>query len=117
MRKPLGYVLLAISCVAWLAVPVIPFLPLSALEKASWVGGVIIFAEIAWWLAMPLLGKEIIAWCKNAWQWCVSIWHKCLGVWRKCLCIGQKCKRRLGFKSAESSGEAEASKTLKTPAG
>ena len=103
MRKLLGYILLAISCIAWLAVLVIPFLPLSAIEKASWVGGVIIFAEIAWWLAMPLLGKEIIAWCKNAWQWCVSIW--------------QKCKRGLGFKSAESSGEVEASKTLKTPAG
>ena len=82
MRKLLGYILLAISCVAWLAVPVIPFLPLSAVEKASWVGGVIIFAEIAWWLAMPLLGKEIIAWCKNAWQW---------------------CKRRLGFKLTPNS--------------
>ena len=103
MRKLLGYILLAISCIAWLAVPVIPFLPLSALEKASWVGGIIIFAEIAWWLAMPLLGKEIIAWCKNAWQWCVSIW--------------QKCKRGLGFKSVEPSAEAAAAtKAVKAPA-
>jgi len=81
LRKLLGYVLLAISCLAWLTVPIIPFLSFSAVEKASWVGGIIIFAEIAWWLAMPLLGKEIIAWCKSAWQW---------------------CKRVLGFRSAES---------------
>ena len=81
MRKLLGYILLAISCLAWLTVPIIPFLSLSAVEKASWVGGIIIFAEIAWWLAMPLLGKEIIAWCKSAWQW---------------------CKRALGFRSFEA---------------
>ncbi|MDG1293342.1 MAG: transporter suffix domain-containing protein [Pseudomonadales bacterium] len=81
MRKLLGYILLAISCLAWLTVPIIPFLSLSAVEKASWAGGIIIFAEIAWWLAMPLLGKEIIAWCKSAWQW---------------------CKRALGFRSVEA---------------
>lgn len=94
MRKLLGYILLAISCIAWLAVPVIPFLPLSTVQKASWVGGIIIFAEIAWWLAVPLLGKEIIDWCKNAWQW---------------------CKRRLCFKSVKSPDDEVAKPAIKTP--
>ena len=93
MRKLLGYILLAISCVAWLAVPVVPFLTLSAIEKASWVGGIIIFAEIVWWLAVLLLGKEIIEWCKNAWQW-----FKC----------------RLGFKSASHSTAQPVTVTVTT---
>ena len=60
MRKLLGYILLAISCLAWLTVPIIPFLSLSAVEKASWAGGIIIFAEIAWWLAMPCWVKKLL---------------------------------------------------------
>lgn len=68
MRKFLGYMLLTVSCVAWAALPVIPFLSLTAALKASWAGGLFIFAEITWWLALPLLGKEIIDWSKRCWQ-------------------------------------------------
>lgn len=68
MRKFLGYMLLTVSCVAWAALPVIPFLSLTAALKASWAGGLFVFAEVTWWLAVPLLGKEIIDWSKRCWQ-------------------------------------------------
>ena len=64
MRKLLGYSLLVISCFAWAIIPVIPFLSLSVAQKASWATAVFVFAEVTWWLAMPLLGKEIIDYSK-----------------------------------------------------
>lgn len=70
MRRVLGYSLLAISCLAWAIIPVIPFLSLSVAQKASWATVVFVFAEVTWWLAMPLLGKEIIDYSKAAWQRC-----------------------------------------------
>ena len=60
MRKLLGYSLLVISCLAWAIIPVIPFLSLNVAQKASWATVIFVFAEVTWWLAMPLLGKEII---------------------------------------------------------
>lgn len=60
MRKIIGYGLLITSCLAWAVLPAIPFLPLETAQKAAWAGGVFVFAEVTWWLAMPLLGKEIL---------------------------------------------------------
>lgn len=76
MLKMVGYALLFISCIAWAALPLIPFLSWDAEKLAAIGAGVFIFAEVTWWLAMPLLGKEIfdvvhrwwpqiIAWCKE----------------------------------------------------
>lgn len=67
MRKITGYSLLLVSCLAWAALPVIPFLPLETAEKAAWAGASFLFAEVTWWLAMPLLGKEIIEYSKRLW--------------------------------------------------
>ena len=71
-RQWLGWSLIIISSIAWTVLPIIPFLPMSLEAKAAWGGGVFIFAEITWWVAVPLLGKELIeltqrfmAWCKN----------------------------------------------------
>lgn len=60
LRKFLGYSLLIISCLAWAALPLVPFLSMDTGQKAQWGGGLFVFAEITWWAAMPLLGKEII---------------------------------------------------------
>ena len=68
MRKLLGYFLLIISCVAYTVIPIVPFLDLSVEQKAAWVAAIFIFAEITWWLAMPLLGKEIIEFCQRCWR-------------------------------------------------
>lgn len=73
MRKALGYCLITVSCVAWLLLPVIPFLSISAAAKVSWAGGLFLFAEVTWWLAVPLLGKEMFAWGKQLWQWAQSV--------------------------------------------
>ena len=63
-RRVLGYSLLIISCIAWAALPIIPFLPFEGEQLVAWGAGVFIFAEITWWLAIPLLGKEIL----DLWQ-------------------------------------------------
>ena len=76
MRKLLGYSLLVISCLAWAIIPVIPFLSLSVAQKASWATVVFVFAEVTWWLAMPLLGKEIIDYSKAAWQRCKVLFSR-----------------------------------------
>jgi hypothetical protein len=63
-RGALSYSLLTISCIAWAALPIIPFLPFDGEQLVAWGAGVFIFAEITWWLAIPLLGKEIL----DLWQ-------------------------------------------------
>ena len=68
MRKILGYSLLVISCIALALMLVVPFLDLAAEERAAWMVGLFVFAEITWWLAMPLLGKEVLAFCQRVWQ-------------------------------------------------
>lgn len=73
MRKTLGYCLITVSCVAWLILPVIPFLSLSTAAKVSWAGGIFIFAEVTWWSAMPLLGKEMLEWGRQIWRWAQNL--------------------------------------------
>ena len=76
MRKLIGYSLLAISCFAWAVIPVIPFLNLTVAQKASWATAVFVFAEVTWWLAMPLLGQEIIDYSKKVWQRCKAFFSR-----------------------------------------
>ncbi len=68
MRKLLGYFFLIISCLAFALLLVVPFLPMETAEKAAWGGGIFIFAEVTWYLALPLLGKEIIEWTRKCWD-------------------------------------------------
>jgi hypothetical protein len=63
-RGALSYSLLIISCIAWAALPIIPFLSFDGEQLVAWGAGLFIFAEITWWLAIPLLGKEIL----DLWQ-------------------------------------------------
>ena len=75
-RTLAGYAILGISLLAWAALPVIPFLPMEAASKAAWAGGVFIFAEITWWLAVALLGKEIVIWFRQQWDKCKAWFRK-----------------------------------------
>ncbi len=68
LRKITGYALLAISLLAWAALPLLPFLSMEATMKAALAGGIFIFAEITWWLAVALLGKEIVQWFRLQWS-------------------------------------------------
>lgn len=65
-KKILGYSLLILSTVLWLGVIIVPFLDFELLEIAGWIAGIVIFSEVAFFLALLLLGKE--AWYKiKAW--------------------------------------------------
>ena len=68
LRKITGYLILSISLIAWAALPMIPFIPVGASAKAAWGGAFFIFAEITWWLAVVLLGKEIVQWLGLQWN-------------------------------------------------
>lgn len=68
VRKTTGYALFVLSCLGWAVLPVIPFLPISTAAKAAWVAAALVFAEVAWWLMVVLLGKEVVEWCRRGWQ-------------------------------------------------
>jgi hypothetical protein len=55
------------SCIAWAALSILPFLPFDGGRLAAWGAGVFIFAEITWWLAIALLGKEVLDWWQRYW--------------------------------------------------
>lgn len=57
ITKPLGFSLIAASVLTWGAVFIIPFLDLEVLQIAGIITGLIIFAEICFFLAILLLGK------------------------------------------------------------
>lgn len=57
IAKPLGFSLIAISALAWIAVFIIPFLNFETLQIAGMITALIVFAEICFYLAILLLGK------------------------------------------------------------
>ncbi len=68
LRKITGYSLLFVSCIAYGVIPIVPFMSLEADVKTAWVAGVFIFAQITWWVAVLLLGKEFVDWSKRIWR-------------------------------------------------
>lgn len=59
IAKPLAFLLIGISTIAWTAVFVIPFLDYDALEIAGIITALIIIGEVAFYLAILLLGKPL----------------------------------------------------------
>lgn len=57
--KPLAYTLIAISTIAWTMVFIIPFLDYSVAEIAGIITALIIIGEVAFYLAILLLGKPL----------------------------------------------------------
>jgi len=60
IRKLLGYGLLAICALAWLAVVLVPFLEVSLGQGAAIVTGLIVIGEGAFVVGVVLLGKDIL---------------------------------------------------------
>ncbi|MEE8059278.1 MAG: transporter suffix domain-containing protein [Pseudomonadales bacterium] len=75
MRKFIGYSLMIISCLAFSMLPIIPFLDWDTARKVAWGTGVVVFAEITWWLAIPFLGKEIVEFSRRWWKK-IKGWHR-----------------------------------------
>lgn len=49
------------SFVAWLPVPLVPFLPLGAGTRALLGAGLVASAEVAFWCGLVLAGREVVA--------------------------------------------------------
>ncbi|WEJ63540.1 transporter suffix domain-containing protein [Thiomicrorhabdus lithotrophica] len=65
--KPLAYTLMAVSTIAWTMVFVIPFLDFSVAEIAGIITLLIIIGEIAFYIAILLLGKPLWEKIKHYW--------------------------------------------------
>ena len=65
--KPLAYTLIAISTIAWTMVFVIPFLDFSVAEIAGIITALIIIGEVAFYIAILLLGKPLWEKIKHYW--------------------------------------------------
>jgi hypothetical protein len=62
LKKTAGYILLALSCLAWAAILALPLFGFSLGEVAAITTGLIIAAEATFLLGVALLGRE--AWEK-----------------------------------------------------
>jgi hypothetical protein len=65
MKNAIGYILFASSFMAWAAIAVLPFLNLSIEMGAAITAGLIVGAEIAFFLSIALVGKEFLEKFKN----------------------------------------------------
>jgi hypothetical protein len=52
----LGAVLIAVSCLLWGVLLVVPFLPGTAAQRATRGGIVFVVAEIVWWIGVAMVG-------------------------------------------------------------
>jgi hypothetical protein len=55
----IGLVLIIGSCLLWVAVLVIPFLPVSLAKKAVIATSLVLISEVMFWLGILLAGKEL----------------------------------------------------------
>ena len=65
MKKLIGYVLFYSSFIALTAIAILPFFNLSFETGSEFIAMIIIGAEIAFFLSIPLLGKEFLEIFKN----------------------------------------------------
>ena len=63
-----GIALMVVSLPLWVVLPIIPFLPLSVEERATFAGGLIILAEILFWCGAALAGPAAVRRMKSWWR-------------------------------------------------
>ena len=68
IRQWVGGALLVVSTLAWLALPVVPFLALEATAKVALATGLVIVGEVTFYPGVALLGKEAVAFFRDLWQ-------------------------------------------------
>lgn len=56
-----GIALLAASAVLWAAVLTVPFLPVAVGWKVGIGSGVVVVAEVAFWVSALILGREVVS--------------------------------------------------------
>jgi hypothetical protein len=53
-----GVLLITLSALAWLLIPAVPLLGLDRVGSATVAGGLVVGAEIAFWLGLVLAGRD-----------------------------------------------------------
>jgi hypothetical protein len=54
-------VLLVVPCALYAAIPVVPFLPLTTAQKIGLSSGLVVVAEVIFWVAALFVGREAIS--------------------------------------------------------
>ena len=67
-RQMFGVGLLIFSTVVWLALPVIPFLPVDLAWKALVGTVVFVVAEVTFYIGLAMMGKEAVDVMKRWWE-------------------------------------------------
>lgn len=62
LKKVAGYILLALSCLAWAAIFALPLFEITVGEVAALTTGLIVVGEVSFFFGIALLGRE--AWEK-----------------------------------------------------
>ena len=65
MKKAIGYLLFAISFIAWAAIAILPFFNLTIEMAATITTALVVGGEVAFLLSIVLLGKEFLEKVKN----------------------------------------------------
>ncbi|MGX9136398.1 transporter suffix domain-containing protein [Rummeliibacillus sp. JY-2-4R] len=60
MKNKLGWLFIIISCLCYLLILIIPFLPFSIGLKTASITASIVLAEIFFWVGAIFVGKEVI---------------------------------------------------------
>ncbi|WP_310416992.1 transporter suffix domain-containing protein [Chamaesiphon sp. OTE_8_metabat_110] len=55
----MGIILIAISCLLWAAILIVPFLPAQLPQKAIGTTSLVIVSEALFWVGILLTGKEL----------------------------------------------------------
>ena len=64
----IGVVLMGLSLALWVALPIVPFLPLQVGVKATVAGSQVVVAEVAFWLGAALAGPEAARRMRSWWR-------------------------------------------------
>ena len=58
LLRIIGFVILAISCILFILIPVVPWFGFSPAQIAGITAGLLIAGEILFWLSVLILGRE-----------------------------------------------------------
>ena len=64
----IGVFLMGLSLALWVALPVVPFLPIQVGIKATVAGSQVVVAEVAFWVGAVLAGPEAARRMKSWWR-------------------------------------------------
>jgi hypothetical protein len=70
------------SIVPWLILPIVPFLPLLAAQKAIGASGLLVLAEVMFWVGALLAGPAMVKQYRQALH-PRALWQRCRRLWKR----------------------------------